>query len=113
MDLFIQYKKERAGQDCIATYKGFIFYKIEFPNALIADWFVAPEYRKNGYGYFLADQCFEIFKDAGVKDVFCTTDMNAVNWKIAENAILNFGFKWFKREGSLNHYQMGVDEWAV
>lgn len=106
-----QYIKERENLDVIKTDRGFICYRIEFPNCVINDYFVAKEHRQNGHGYFLANQVFEICKGAGVKTVFCQSDERANGHSISKFTIENFGFELFKKDGPLSFYKMEVSEW--
>lgn len=110
--MFAEYRKEREGVDCIQTEKGFIFYKIEFPDCFIHDYYVKPEFRKEGHGHFLGDQVFEICKQAGVVDVYCQTDGRAQGVGLSVLSILNFGFKIIGKEGYVTTYKLGVKEWA-
>ena len=111
--LYEQYIKEREDLDTIRTDRGFICYRIEFPDCLISDYFVAKEYRNQGHGYFLANQVFEICKQAGVKTVFCQTDEMAKGHELSRFTIENFGFELYKKEKneSISHYKMEVSEW--
>jgi GNAT superfamily N-acetyltransferase len=112
MNLHEQYIKERENLDIIKTGKGFITYRIEFPNCFISDYFVSKEFRQSGHGYFLADQVFDICKQAGIKDVFCQTDDNANGIELSKYTVENFGFESIMKEGSITTYKMGVSEWA-
>ncbi len=109
--MYEQYIKERENLDVIKTDKGFICYRIDFPNCLINDYFVLPEYRQSGHGYFLANQVFEICSQAGVKSVYCQTDDRATGVALATFTIENFGFDLIKKEGPLNFYKMEILEW--
>lgn len=111
MNLYEQYIKERENLDVIKTDRGFICYRIDFPNCLINDYFVSREFRKEGHGYFLANQVFEICKQAGVKTVFCQTDDRASGIDLSKHTVENFGFELFKKEGPLGFYKMEVSEW--
>lgn len=110
--MFDLYRKEREGVDCIRTDKGCIFYKIEFPVCIIHDYFVLPEYRRGGHGFFLADQVFQICKEADVESVYCQTDDRAHGVDVSRLTILKFGFQEYKKEGPVTTYKMGVKEWA-
>lgn len=112
MNLFEQYKKEREGLELIETEKGFIFYRIDFPTCVINDYFVAKEYRQEGHGYFLANQVFEICKQAGVKSVHCFTDDRANGVALSKFTIENFGFELLNKVGPVSEYKMEVSEWA-
>lgn len=109
--MYKEYCKERENLETIETEKGFIIYRIDFPICIINDYYVKPEFRKNGHGEFLANQVFEICRQAGVKAVFCQSDEIANNHDISRKAIENFGFKLYTKQGSINHYFLGVLEW--
>ena len=109
--MYENYIKERENLSVIKTDYGFITYRIEFPNCLIADCFVLPIERQNGHGSFLTNQVFEICKGAGVKTVHCQSDENANGHSLSSFAIENFGFEWISKTGTINHYKMEVSEW--
>ena len=96
----------------IKTDRGFITYRIEFPNCFIADYFVSKENRQDGHGYFLANQVFEICKQAGVENVFCQTDDRANGVELSKYTIEHFGFEFIMKEGPVATYKMGVKEWV-
>lgn len=109
--MYEQYIKERENLDEIKTDRGFIHYKIENGNAVINDYFVLPEFRKSGHGYFLANQVFELSKELGIKAVFCQSDERANGHELSRFTIENFGFELYHKEGPLNFYKMEVSEW--
>lgn len=109
--LYEQYIKERENLDVIKTDRGFICYRIEFPNCLINDYFVKKEFRNQGHGYFLANQVFEICKGAGIKTVYCQTDDRATGVELSRFTIENFGFELVDRTGFVSLYKMEVSEW--
>lgn len=109
--LYEKYRKEREGVDVISTDRGFIFYRIIFPNCHISDYYVLPEFRKNGHGYFLANQVFEICKQAGVKTVYCQTDDNSNGVELSKFTIENFGFELVEKIAGISLYKMEVSEW--
>lgn len=111
MNLYEQYIKERENLDVIKTDRGFIIYKIEFPNCVINDCFVAKEFRQDGHATFLANQVFEICKSAGVKTVYCQTDSRASKHELSRVAIESFGFEFIKQDKELSFYKMEVSEW--
>ncbi len=111
MNLYEQYIKERENLDVIKTDKGFITYRINFPNCLINSYFVSKEFRQEGHGYFLANQVFEICKQAGVKTVFCQSDESANGHDLSKFTIENFGFELLEKEGAVSVYKMEVSEW--
>jgi GNAT superfamily N-acetyltransferase len=109
--LYEQYIKERESLDVIKTERGFICYRLEQENCLINDYFVQKDFRKEGHGYFLANQVFEICKDAGVKTVFCSTDDRANGVELSKFTIENFGFELIDKVGPVSRYKMEVSEW--
>lgn len=111
MNMYEQYIKERENLDVIKTDKGFIIYKMEFPNCIINDCFVLPEYRQEKHATFLANQIFEICKSAGVKAVYCFTDDNANGVDLSKFAIERFGFEFDLKEGARSRYKLEVSEW--
>lgn len=108
MNMYEKYIKERENLDCIKTDKGFITYRVDFPNCFIANYFVLPEYRMEGHSVFLADQVFDICRQADVEKVFCKTDERTIGWKISRNSILSYGFKEIEKDGPVCTYSMGV-----
>ena len=111
MNLYELYVKERENLTTIKTDKGFIMYRIDFPNCIINDYFVIKAYRRNDHGKFLANQVFEICKQAGVKTVFCQTDDLANNCDLSRYVIEKFGFEFVGKSGTINHFRMEVSEW--
>ena len=111
MNLYELYIKERENLDVIKTDKGFIVYRIDFPDCMINDYFVMKEYRQSGHGYFLADQVFEICKQAGVKTVYCMTDDRANGVALSKHTIENYGFELASIAGPLSTYKLEVVEW--
>lgn len=112
MEMYRLYIKERENLDMIETEKGFIVYRIEKNlNCLISDYFVKKEFRQDGHGIFLANQVFQICKDAGVKTVFCTTDDRAAGVEVSKIAIERFGFEIVSQSGPKITYKMEVSEW--
>lgn len=109
--LYEQYIKEREDLDVIKTDRGFICYRISFPNCEINDYFVTKEFRNQGHGYFLANQVFEICKGAGVKSVFCMADDRANGSDLSKFTIENFGFELIEKVGPVSRYKMEVSEW--
>jgi hypothetical protein len=109
--LYEQYIKEREDLDTIRTEKGFICYRLEFPDCWINDYFVTKEFRQEGHGYFLANQVFEICKGAGIKTVYCQSDKRTYGHDLSKYTIEHFGFELFKEEGPLCFYKMEVSEW--
>jgi hypothetical protein len=109
--LFADYQKEREGIETIETEKGFISYKVEFPNCEIIDCYTKRGLRESGIATFLANQVFEICKDAGVVSVFCRTDDQASGVDISKKAIERFGFKFFKKKENITLFKMEVAEW--
>ena len=112
MEMYEKYIKEREGLSVIKTSKGFICYRIDFPVCVINDYFVLKEFRQTGHGYFLANQVFQICKDAGVKAVHCFSDDRANGNELSKHTIENFGFELIKKDGPKNEYKMEVFEWA-
>jgi GNAT superfamily N-acetyltransferase len=111
MDMHEQYIKERENLSVVKTGKGFICYRVDFPYCVINDYFVLKEFRQSGHGYFLANQVFELCKQAGVKTVFCQSDERSNGHALSKFTIENFGFELFRSEGPLNFYKMEVSEW--
>jgi GNAT superfamily N-acetyltransferase len=111
MNLYEQYVKERENLDVIKTDRGFIHYRIEFPNCVINDCFVLKEFRQDGHATFLVNQVFEICKQAGIKSVFCQVDDQAKGHMVSAKALENFGFEFIKKENHLSFYKMEVSEW--
>jgi GNAT superfamily N-acetyltransferase len=111
MEMYEKYIKERENLDVIKTDKGFICYRVEFPNCVINDYYVLPEHRQEGHGYFLANQVFEICKGAGVKNVYCFTDDRANGADLSKFTIENFGFEMVSKNDHISKYKMGVSEW--
>lgn len=111
MNMYEQYIKERENLDVIRTDKGFIVYRMEFPNCMINDYFVLKEFRKEGHGYFLANQVFQICKEAGIKTVQCQTDDRANGETLSKFTIENFGFELLRKVGPVSTYIMEVSEW--
>ena len=112
MNLYEEYIKERENLTTIKTTKGFICYRIDFPVCVINDYFVSKEYRNSGHGYFLADQVFQICKEAGVKAVHCFSDERTNGHDLSKYTIENFGFELIREDGFINEYKMEVSEWA-
>lgn len=113
MNLYEQYIKERENLSVIKTDSGFISYKIEFPNCLIADCFIVKEKRNAKHASFLANQVFEICKGAGVEVVHCQTDDRANGCEISKKSIESFGFELYHKEGPLSFYKMEVSKWEA
>ena len=111
MNMYQQYIKERENLDVVETERGFICYRIDFPNCWINDYFVKKEYRQEGHGYFLANQIFQICKDAGVKEVHCQTDDNAFGCALSTYTVEHFGFELYRKIENLNYFKMEVSEW--
>jgi len=114
--MYKYYVKEREGLETIEVEdKGFICYKLvndlRGTYCLINDYFVMPEHRKKGIGYELADLVFEKAKSMGYEKVCCQSDEAANNHDLSALTILKFGFKHYHKDGSINHYIMGVSEW--
>ena len=112
--MYEKYIKERENLDSIRTDRGFIHYRIDkstFPSCVINDYFVLEEFRRSGHGYFLANQVFQICKDAGVKTVLCYTDDAAEGVELSKFTIENFGFQLIEKEGRKSTYSMEVSEW--
>lgn len=112
MDMFEEYIKERENLGVIKTDRGFITFKFENGECLISDYFVTKHHRKNGHGYFLANQVFELCKELGIKNVYCQTDNRANGYELSKFTIENFGFELYKEEGPISHYVMEVSEWV-
>ncbi len=111
MEMYELYIKERENLDVIKTDKGFICYRMEFPDCVINDYFVLPEYRQSGHGYFLANQVFQICKEAGIKTVYCFSDDRANGHDLSKFTIENFGFELNIKNGHISEYKMEVSEW--
>lgn len=111
MDSYELYVKERENLSTIKTEKGFVMYRIDFPNCIINDCFVKKEFRQDGHGTFLTNQVFEICKQAGVKSVYCQTDDRANGVELSKFAIENYGFELELKEGPIGYYKMEVSEW--
>ena len=109
--MYESYIKERENLDVIKTQKGFICYRIEKDHVLINDYFVLPEFRKGGHGYFLANQVFELARELGIKEVFCESDERAKGHDLSKFTIENFGFELYHKIGPTNFYKMEVREW--
>ena len=109
--MYGKYVKEREGLDEIKTDKGFIHYKMVGESCIISDYFVLPEFRREGHGDFLGNMVFEICKDAGIKTVYCQSDEDANRHDISRAAILAFGFKEIDKNENIHIYSMGVLEW--
>lgn len=109
--LYEKYIKERENLDVINTDRGFIAYKFENENCLINDYYVLPEYRQQGHGYFLANQVFELCKELGIKKVFCQSDERANECALSTYTIEHFGFELYHKDGPINHFVMEVSEW--
>lgn len=109
--LYEQYIKERENLDVIKTDRGFVIYRMKFPNCLINDIFIKKEFRQDGHASFLANQVFEICKGAGIKTVYCQTDERANGHEVSRVAIENFGFEFFKQDGTLSFFKLEVSEW--
>ena len=112
MNLYEEYIKERENLTTLKTAKGFICYRIDFPICVINDYFVTKKHRNEGHGYFLANQVFQICKEAGVKSVHCFTDDRAHGHDFSKFTIENFGFELIEKTGFINEYKMEVSEWA-
>ena len=111
MEMYEEYIHEREKLQTIKTDKGFICYRFEFPFCWINDYFVKKEFRQDGHGYFLANQVFQICKDAGIKTVQCQTDDLAQGANISKFTITNFGFEEIKKKDTVTTYSMEVSEW--
>lgn len=110
--LYELYIKERENLDEIKTDRGFIHYRIEFPNCVLNDCFVKKEYRQDGHATFLVNQLFELCRQAGVKAVYCQVDERSNGHQVSQLALENFGFELVKEDGSLRIFKMEVQEWA-
>ena len=109
--MYEKYIKERENLEMLKTDKGFICYRIDFPSCVINDYCVLPEFRQEGHGYFLANQVFELCKQAGVKTVHCFSDDRAIGSALSEFTIYNFGFELLSKDGHVSEYKMEVSEW--
>lgn len=109
--LYELYIKERENLDEIKTDRGFIHYRVEFPNCVINDCFVKKEFRKDGHATFLVNQVFELCKGAGIKAVFCQIDERTNGHQVSKISLENFGFELIKKEGPLSFFKMEVYEW--
>lgn len=112
-DIYAEYIKERENLNVIKTDKGFISYRIEFPYCLINDYFVLKEFRRSGHGYFLANQVFEICRQAGVITVFCQSDDNANGVELSKFTIEHFGFEKVSEIDTISKYKMEVSTWEA
>lgn len=113
MKMYIDYMKEREGADVIATDKGFVAYKIDFPYCLIMDVFIKKEFRRTKHCYFLADQVFDICKQAGLEAVYCQTDDRAKGSDISKMAIEKYGFISVLNNGAVTTYKMELSKWVA
>lgn len=109
--MYEEYIKEREFLKIIKTDKGFITYRVNGDTCLINDYFVLPEFRKNGHGYFLANSVFEICKEIGINKVECRTDNRANGYALSKFTIENFGFELTKEENEIGFYEMEVSLW--
>lgn len=111
--MYKEYIWEREKLEVIETDRGFICYRREFPNCVINDYFVKKEFRQQGHGYFLADQVFELCKQAGFKSVYCFSDDRANGHDLSKFTIENFGFELITKNGHVSEYRMEVSEWEA
>lgn len=112
MDLYKLYIKERENLDEIKTDRGFVHYRIEFPNCVLNDCFVKKEFRNDGHATFLVNQLFELCRQAGVKAVFCQTDKRSNGHGVSRIALENFGFELIKEDGPISYFKMELSEWV-
>lgn len=98
MSLYADYIKERGVKGIVEIPEGFATYAISGEECYVEDVYVAPEHRKKGTCFNLADQIANLAKAKGCKYMTSTVVPSARGSTESVKVILAYGFKLAKAE---------------
>lgn len=104
IDLYKQYIKEREGKDIVSDDNGFATYKVNplcNSSIYVIDVYVVPEKRQKRIASTYLNK---IVDKTDCNFLVTSCDESANKWEDSEKAIVGYGFKFRKKEGTLRWY---------
>lgn len=94
MSYYADYLKERTDDEIIELPEGFATYRfINGQQCYLIDIYVAPEYRRQGFGSLLGEMVTTIAKEKGCKELIGTVCTAAKNSDTSLQTFLTYGMK--------------------
>lgn len=99
--LYADYIKEREGLGCVESERGFATYSITEQECYLRDIYVAPEFRRSGECYKMADEVVAIARRAGCRYLTGTVVPSAAGSTESLKVLLNYGMRLMKASPDL------------
>jgi len=109
MSLYAEYLKERLDYDTVEIDGiGFASYKFLADAILVAEIFVRPENRKQGFCRKLVDKLCKIASDCGLEYLVGQISVNAVGMKDILAIVINHGGEILNADGGIIYFRWRI-----